>query len=121
MKKIIIALLVVLLLGFLGFYGVSSMNYSDGNRAGYLIKISRKGVLFKTYEGQLNLGGTQSGDVTAIVGNQMWEFSVANKEVYEELTKYEGKKVSLHYKQKMRSFWWQGDTDYFVDKVEALD
>ncbi len=118
-------LLWVVLLGLIGtalFFGVSNMTYSEGTRAGYLIKISKKGFVFKTHEGQLNLGGVGSaGEVTAIVGNDIWEFSVSDDAVYQKLQEYEGKRVSLNYKEKMRSFPWQGDTNYFVYDVEAVE
>lgn len=115
----------MLLLGIIGttaFFGVSNMTYSEGTRAGYLIKISKKGFVFKTHEGQLNLGGVGSaGEVTAIVGNDIWEFSVSDDAVYQKLQEYEGKRVSLNYKEKMRSFPWQGDTNYFVYDVEPVE
>lgn len=60
--KILIALVVLAALAGGAFYLFGS--YSDGNRAGTVIKLSRKGLLFRTYEGELNLGlvlGDQSG------------------------------------------------------------
>ena len=110
-----------LIIGFIIYFLVCNMTYSEGNRAGYLIKISKKGFVFKTIEGQLNLGGVGGDSEASILMNtQLWNFSVADEAVYEKLQEYEGKKVSLHYKQKIRSFSWQGDTDYFVDEVELL-
>ncbi len=110
----------VLLLSTISYCAWRNMTYSDGARAGYLVKISKKGVVFKTYEGQLDLSGIGiSGDVGGGARN-IWAFSVSDDEVYKELQKYEGKKVSLHYKEKMNSFPWQGDTNYFVDDVEVL-
>ncbi len=121
-KRMGLIILAILLIGGTAFFGVSNMTYSEGTRAGYLIKISKKGFVFKTYEGQLNLGGVGSaGDVTAIVGNDIWEFSVGNDEVYRKLQEYEGKRVSLAYKEKMNAFPWQGDTNYFVTDVTAVE
>lgn len=121
-KRMGLIILAILLIGGAAFFGVSNMTYSEGTRAGYLIKISKKGFVFKTYEGQLNLGGVGSaGEVTAIVGNDIWEFSVANNEVYKKLQKYEGKRVSLNYKEKINAFPWQGDTNYFVTDIELVE
>lgn len=120
LRKILFFLILALVLGLAGFYFWNTMTYSEGNRAGYLIKISKKGYIFKTYEGELNLGGVTSGDVTAIMGNNRWEFSVQDEAVYNKLQQYEGKQISVHYRQQLRAFPWQGDTPYFVDGVELV-
>jgi hypothetical protein len=97
----------------IGFYFYRTYTISDGTRVGTLYKISRKGAFFKTYEGQLQLGGT------AMMNPQStWEFSAKNAEVYNKLQQYEGKMVKCHYKQMVHAFVWQGDTDYIVDAVE---
>ncbi|MGB1243058.1 MAG: hypothetical protein ACPG49_11085 [Chitinophagales bacterium] len=122
LKRTGIIILAVLLIGGAAFFGISNMTYSEGTRAGYLIKISKKGFVFKTYEGQLNLGGVgSSGDVTAIVGNDIWEFSVGSDVVYKKLQENEGKRVSLDYKEKINAFSWQGDTNYFVVDVTPVE
>ncbi len=105
---------VLVLAGFLWFnYG---WVYSEGTRSGTLIKVSKKGYVFKTYEGQLNLGGFQSNPGGGVASN-IWEFSVVKDDVYKELQSSEGKQVVLHYKQYRKAFFWQGDTVYFVDDV----
>lgn len=119
-KRFFLVLLLLAVAGFGGFIWVSGWTYSDGTRAGDLIKISRKGVVFKTYEGQLNLGGFQSDSSDGLSGN-IWAFSVTNDEIYQKLQQYEGKRVKLHYKQRYRSFAWQGKTEYFVDGVTPVD
>lgn len=119
-KRFFLVLLLLAVAGFGVFVWVSGWTYSDGTRAGDLIKISRKGVVFKTFEGQLNLGGFQSDNNDGLSGN-IWAFSVTDDEVYEKLQQYEGKRVKLHYKQRYRSFPWQGKTEYFVDDVTAVE
>lgn len=52
--KLIVVLVILAVLAGGSYYMFGS--YSDGNRAGTVIKRSRKGLLFKTYEGELNLG-----------------------------------------------------------------
>lgn len=119
-KRFFLVLVLVLAAVSGGFVWVSGWTYSDGTRAGDLIKISRKGVIFKTYEGQLNLGGFQTDTNDGLSGN-IWAFSVGKRNVYEKLQNYEGKRVKLHYKQRYRTFPWQGKTEYFVDEVTPVE
>jgi glutamine phosphoribosylpyrophosphate amidotransferase len=74
----------------------------------------RKGYVFKTYEGQLHLGGS-----VMMTEQSIWNFSATNDAVYQTLQKSEGKTVTLHYRQMQNAFPWQGDTDYIVYKVET--
>lgn len=118
LRILLIVLIVCLLVGG-GYLGYANFTYSKGTRTGNLIKLSQKGVMFKTYEGQLNLGGFQNNS-DGISGN-IWEFSVPRNEVYELLGKYEGQKVKLYYKEKMQALPWQGKTNYFVYQLEKVD
>lgn len=120
MVRLILLLLLLLIVGSaLYIYLMGYISYSDGTRTGYLVKISEKGYLFKTFEGEMNLGGIQNDPaLPGIIQNTKWEFSAANRNVYNELQANEGKRVKLHYQQVTKSFPWQGDTPYFVDKVE---
>lgn len=106
----------LLLVGGAGYYFWRTYTISEGSRTGTLFKISKKGVVFKTYEGQLHLGGSQfmSSD------QSVWDFSVKNAAVYEQLQQYEGKTVKLHYKELVDPFPWQGDTKYIVHRAEAV-
>lgn len=119
LKKYLLILIGVLIICGALFVWVSGWTYSDGTRAGELIKVSRKGVVFKTWEGQLNLGGFDSGS-EGLVGN-IWNFSTTNKEVYQKLQELEGNKVKLSYKQRYKTMPWQGKTEYFIDKVELVE
>lgn len=120
-KRLLLIILITLgliLSGILYFY--YGLVYSDGYRAGTLIKFSRKGYVFKTYEGEINQGGiTQTIPGGAMV-NQIWAFSVKDKETARQLEKMEGKVVRLHYKQYQKMFPWEGDTNYLVDGVEVV-
>jgi hypothetical protein len=51
-------------------------NYSEGERIGYIVKFSRKGLLFKTYDGELQL---TTGDVA--VAQSSFEFNVVDKDI----------------------------------------
>jgi hypothetical protein len=118
-KKILLYFSLIIVTAFAIFYLVCSYTYSEGTRAGLLIKFSRKGFLFKTYEGQLNIGGMQPP--TSTVGtNMLWDFSVNDSKVSEKMMECEGKYVSIHYKEVVKNFWWQGETKYFVTHVEEI-
>jgi hypothetical protein len=90
------------------------MPYSEGYRAGKLVKISHKGVIFKTWEGEISQGVSNA---------QVFEFSVEDKEksVIKLLQKYQGEFVKLTYKERYRTFPWLGDTKYFITKVEKTE
>lgn len=121
MRKVIIIVVLVVIAAIAGFFLISSITYSEGSRAGYLVKISKKGYIFKTYEGELNIGGMgNNGDGNTILTQNIWEFSVKNEEVFLKLREMEGKHVKLIYKEKMRTFPWLGDTKYFVYEAEAV-
>lgn len=113
MKKIIGVLLsTVILLTILYYAFIYFITYSTGVRSGELIKISRKGVLVKTWEGEISQG---------ISGTRIFSFSVEDKntEVIEDLEKYQGKYVKLTYKERYGTFFWLGDTKNFITKVEG--
>lgn len=105
----------------IGYFAFASFTYSEGSRSGWLLKFSNRGYLFKTWEGELNRGGDAQQDGSLL--NNTWSFSVLEreKEVIEQLNKYEGKRIRLSYKEKMRHFPWQGETNYFVYQVEVIE
>ena len=98
-------------------------NFSDGKRAGEIIKMSKKGLVIKTFEGQLNTGGFSDagGDITSSI----WHFSVkpSETEVMEEIDKAldGGYRVKLYYREKYVRLFFLGDTKYFVYKVEPVE
>jgi hypothetical protein len=87
-------------------------SYSDGERVGVLQKLSRKGWLCKTYEGELALY------VVSGVSPQIFAFSVRDAAVAERLNASLGKRVRVHYTEHRgvptTCF---GETGYFVDRV----
>lgn len=102
------------LVSAIAYYVYRTWETSDGTRVGTLYKISRKGIVFKTFEGQLHLAGSQM-----MTEQSTWNFSVKNAEVYQQIQQYEGKMVKCHYKELVNPFPWQGDTKYLVFRVEA--
>lgn len=97
---------------------ICSWTYSEGTRSGNLIKVSKKGVVFKTIEGELNLGGVSIAE--GLEGN-IWSFTVLDDELTNVFKPYEGKKVKVHYKERYKTMPWLGDTNYIVTKVELID
>lgn len=92
-----------------------NFSYASGERAGYLQKLSRKGWLCKTWEGELQQ--------TAIPGAapEKFIFSVRSDSIATELNKYQGQHVSVHYQQhKGVPTSCFGDTEYFVTGVRAV-
>ena len=118
MKKFLLTSLgIVLVFAVLFIVANTTFTYSEGSRAGRLIKFSSNGYVFKTYEGEINLGGVTNAANGSMMMNYMWDFSVNDQSVADTLLKLEGREISVHYKQKMGKLPWRGDTKYIVDKV----
>ncbi len=111
----------ILVVLFVIYYFNYMAVYSEGNRAGTLIKFSKKGWLFKTYEGELNQGGVANPVPGTAMVNQIWKFSVKKDAVADELMKMEGKVVRLHYRQYNKMLPWEGETQYLVNDVEIVE
>jgi hypothetical protein len=118
-NKLLIALLVVILIpvvvAALWVWIALGYTYATGERAGYVQKISKKGWLCKTWEGELamaNLPGTMP---------QIFSFTVRNDSVAHVIEQNAGKQVSLTYQQHRgvpTSCF--GETEYFVTGVHKL-
>jgi len=91
-------------------------SYSDGERAGILQKFSHRGWLCKTQEGELAMF------IVAGVAPQIWDFSVRDPVVAEQLNKAVGRRVQLHYTEHpgipTNCF---ADTRYFVDRITLVE
>lgn len=121
-RNFLVTTSIILLLTVGGFYGYTNYTYSEGTRNGTIIKLSKKGMFFKTWEGQLNLGAYTREDGKA--PTTIWEFSVpkGKSQVRQDINDAidAGKRVKLHYKEKLVTLPWRGDTKYLVHKVEIL-
>lgn len=112
MKKYFISFIVLLVVAFLGYFAfIYYVPYSEGVRSGELIKFSKKGVTFKTWEGEMSQG---------ISGAQIFQFTVPTKEkeVITKMENLQGRYVKLTYIERYKTFSWWGDTRYFVTGVE---
>lgn len=97
-------------------------SYSEGTRAGMVIKLSKRGVMFKTWEGQLNLQTFGAVTPNGNALNEVFNFSVENGEdslyrVLEEAS-LTGERVNLHYVERYARLPWRGETKYFITAVE---
>jgi len=119
-RRIIIFTLIVggALLSFL-YWGV----YETGIMAGKVLRVTQKGMIFKTYEGKLNLetfGALKGASPIA----ESFDFSVEGdrKEVIKDLEQValSGERVNLHFIKRYSTFAWRGDTKYFIEKVEKI-
>ncbi len=121
-KKLIKIGVGVLALVIVFFVIVYSVNISEGIRSGTVMKVSKKGVIFKTWEGQLNSGSIAQTGASSPTG--VWEFSIPKdrEDIFTELEEVSlsGERVKLRYKEKFAKFSWQGDTKYFVIDVEKI-
>lgn len=90
------------------------VTYSEGERAGYLQKFSKRGWVCKTWEGEILM--------TALPGAipEKFLFSVRDDEVARQLMAATGKRVLLGYEQHKgvpgECF---GETEYFITRVQA--
>lgn len=116
LKRLILPLLIVvaLVLGWFSFF--LHWSYSTGERAGWVQKLSHKGWVCKTWEGEQALV-SQPGAVA-----EKFLFTVHDDAVAADINRLMGKRVSLHYEEKVglpSSCF--GDTRYFITKVVPVD
>ncbi len=96
-------------------WAVLSWSYSSGERAGYVQKLSQKGFLCKTYEGELilvSMPGTQA---------EKFYFTVKDPKIAQKINETVGKRVRLTYEQHVgvpSSCF--GETSYYVNNVTVV-
>jgi hypothetical protein len=115
-KRLVLALVSVAVLAALYVWFVLSWSYSTGERAGWVQKLSRKGWVCKTWEGELalvSLPGTAP---------EKFLFTIWDEAAAQSVTRAMGKRVALHYEEKVglpgSCF---GETRYFVTGVTVSD
>ena len=115
--KLILALVLLTPVLLVALYTVVALSwsYSEGQRAGYLQKFSKKGWLCKTWEGELALS-TVPG-----VAPTMWNFTVRKEATARQINLALGRRVLMYY-QEHRGVPTScfGDTSYFVDSVRIV-
>ena len=90
-------------------------SYSSGDRIGYVQKLSRRGWVCRTWEGELAMSPVPGATP------QIFTFTIPYDGIAKKLTELEGRKVALHYQEKrgLPSSCF-GDTHYFITEVRAL-
>jgi hypothetical protein len=116
LATILTVIVVLPILGFVLWMAIAlHYSYSSGDRAGYLQKLSRKGWLCKTWEGELLL--------TAMPGSvpEKFVFTVRSDSVASEVNAHQGQHVVLNYEQhKGLPGSCFGETEYFVTGVRPV-
>jgi hypothetical protein len=115
--KIIFIGLLAIVMGLGGLWTLITLtfSYSDGDRVGYVQKLSHKGWICPTWEGELAMSPVPGSPP------EIFRFTVRDDEVVKRLRAAEGKRVALHYKEKrgVPSSCF-GDTRYFITDVRPL-
>jgi len=111
---VLIASVIVAAIALFALYTaiVLHWSYSEGERAGYLQKLSRKGWLCKTWEGEILLS-SMPGAIP-----ERFAFTVRDENVVKQLQSAMGQRVQLSYSQHVglpTSCF--GETGYFIDKA----
>jgi hypothetical protein len=114
-KRVLFLLVAVgLVVGY--FFAALNWNFATGERAGWVQKFSKKGWLCKTWEGEMAMV-TMPGAVP-----EKFAFTVWDDKVAEEVNRHVGKRVALHYEEKVglptTCF---GETRHYVTKVTLVD
>ena len=115
--KVVLVGVVAAVAGVLALWTLITLtfSYSDGDRIGYVRKLSHKGWICRTWEGELAM--------TPVPGAapEIFHFTVRDEAVVKLVQAAEGKKVALHYTEKrgVPSSCF-GDTRYFITGVRPL-
>ncbi len=109
-KKILGWLLFFILISTAISYGVLQYSYSNGQRTGRLVKLSKKGFFPKTYEGTLDLG---SGD------RLTWDFSIHDEKLGKQIIGHSGKMITLEYRELLWKILYE--TKYDVTGFKLID
>ena len=114
--RVLLALLVLAALAAGYFWSASRWSYSSGERAGWVQKFSRKGWICKTWEGEMAMV-SMPGSAT-----EKFAFTVWDESAVEQINKLMGRRVNLHYEQRVglpTSCF--GETRYYVTKVTLVE
>lgn len=114
--RLISVLVALVVLVGLYFAAALKWSYSSGERAGWVQKLSKKGWVCKTWEGELAMVSMPGA------APEKFFFTVFDDEVAQNITKAMGKRVSLHYEEKVglptTCF---GETRHYVKSLTVAD
>src|SRR5688572_18438970 len=115
-KLTIVTVILLPILVFTIWAGIAlSWSYSTGSRTGYVQKLSLKGWLCKTWEGELQMSNVPGSAPI------LFQFSVRSDSIARAIENLSGKQVALTYEQHIGvpsdCF---GETEYFVTSVREV-
>jgi hypothetical protein len=115
-KSFFLVVLAAIALFALYIFIALNWSYSTGERAGFLQKVSNKGWICKTWEGELSLVAMPGA------APEKFLFTVRDEAVAQKISAAAGKRVTLNYEQhKGLPTTCFGDTDYFVTGVTEIE
>jgi hypothetical protein len=82
--------------------------YSEGERKGVLVKVTKKGNLFKTNEGEMWLSCRQ------MVNIEKFYFSMSDQKLADTLANLQDQCIQVAYHQYRKTLAWRGETEYVV-------
>ncbi len=122
MKKALIITVIIILVILGGIFSFLYWGvYDEGVRAGTVLRVSKQGILWKTYEGQLDLASFGAlKKVSPIAGTFDFSVEPGNDSIVRLLEKVSlsGERVNLRYIKRYMTFPWRGKTKYFIEGVE---
>ena len=115
LRFLLIFVIAVLLLSGGWVWLTLNWSYSQGERAGYVQKLSKKGWLCKTWEGEIAMV-TMPGAIP-----EKFDFTVRDEAVAQRINRLAGQRVVLNYEQhRFIPSSCFGETEYFVDDVRPV-
>ncbi|WP_029903446.1 hypothetical protein [Prevotella sp. 10(H)] len=120
-KKVITIIAAIIIAGLLIFgYVWYFVPFSDsGVKAGTLNNVKHKGVVFKTYEGELIQSGFGQG-MQGLQSNE-FQFSIDDSDLAKKLMGMSGQNVKLHYKEYYGRLPWRGYSKFVVDSIVSAE
>ena len=100
----------------IGFTSGLIEDYGQGQRQGYLTKISYKGIVYKTWESQIQVG---TGNLAAL--ESPFEFSVTDTSLVRKIKENINKKVIIYYREWLIQPFRYGGTSYNVYDIKIMD
>lgn len=106
------------ILGAMVLGAVGGCSVSDGTRTGSITKFSNKGIINKSWEGEMVMGGVRGNSNGGVVAN-VWHFTIQDKSLIPLATKAveEGIPVSVKYSQSLIANPLTRDTTYLVTSI----
>ena len=123
--ELLVTVTIVIIFGaisisFIGKVFGIPISISEGERTGIVTKISKKGIKFKTWEAQMNLGGLSTNSEGVTVPN-VWAFSIKDDELAKTISEVsrQGSPVTIQYEQMVAVPFSVGETNYLAKSIQT--